>query len=228
MDKTQYIENPCTTSPLSYWKSVNFRIPDNIKAVSEVIYRPEDYENCEVIKYFRLCHRMENINKPEIPEGFYITKPTLKEFSSHIGQCYEKESVTGKELQKYKERPTYDDSLWIGLKDKKSGELIASAIAEADREINEGYIEWIQVNRQYRKRGLGKYLLEEILYLMKGKVDFVTVSGKADDADNPEKLYTSCGFSEKVIWNIIMKNENPVQRRIKAGKYGNSNLQTGI
>ena len=40
---------------------------------------------------------------------------------------------------------------------------MATGIAELDREIGEGVLEWIQVSKDYRRRELGSYLVCELL-----------------------------------------------------------------
>jgi GNAT superfamily N-acetyltransferase len=66
-------------------------------------------------------------------------------------------------------------------------------------------LEWIQVSLKYRRKGLGAFLVRELLWRMKGKTDFVTVSGKVDDPNRPEQLYRSCGFTGNDIWYISRK-----------------------
>ena len=83
--------------------------------------------------------------------------------------------------------------------------IVASGIAELDVEIKEGILEWIQVSPEYRGKGLGKFVVNELLWRMKDKVEFVTVSGKVDDFTNPRGLYIACGFTDEVIWHVMRK-----------------------
>lgn len=102
----------------------------------------------------------------------------------------------------YKNHPVYDPFLWVAVKDELTGKTVATGIAELDARIGEGVLEWIQVSPTYRGKGLGAYLVNELLSRLKGKADFVTVSGKIKNRTNPLKLYENCGFSEKVIWHV--------------------------
>ena len=104
----------------------------------------------------------------------------------------------------YPQRPTYDPALWIAVVDEDD-RLIGSAIGEIDSEIGEGIIEWVEVSKEYRKQGLGAYLVGELLWRMKEKVNFVTVSGRVNNESNPEALYRKCGFGETTIWHILTK-----------------------
>ena len=74
-----------------------------------------------------------------------------------------------------------------------------------DSEIKEGILEWIQVSPEYRGVGLGKFIVNELLWRMKDKAEFVTVSGKADNPTNPRNLYIACGFSGEEIWHVMRK-----------------------
>ena len=75
-------------------------------------------------------------------------------------------------------------------------------VLEEDRT---GILEWIQVSTEYRGKGLGKFVVNELLWRMKDKAEFVTVSGKADNSTNPRDLYMSCGFSCEEIWHVMRK-----------------------
>lgn len=59
----------------------------------------------------------------------------------------------------------------------------------ADREIGEGILEWIQVSRDYRGCGLGRYIVSELLWRMKDTADFATASGQCHNPNNPKVLY---------------------------------------
>ncbi len=93
------------------------------------------------------------------------------------------------------------------MEDITSNELVASGIAGLDQNIGEGILEWIQVSPAYRRRGLGRYLVCELLSRMDGKADFVTVSGQVDNQSRPELLYESCGFQDRVVWHILTRKE---------------------
>ena len=60
---------------------------------------------------------------------------------------------------------------------------------------------------KYRGKGLGKFVVNELLWRMKGKVDFVTVSGKIDNPTNPRDLYKACGFTNEEIWHVMKRLE---------------------
>jgi GNAT superfamily N-acetyltransferase len=71
--------------------------------------------------------------------------------------------------------------------------------------MGEGILEWIQVSEGYRRRGLGSFLVKELLWRMQGKVKFATVSGQCDSPSCPERLYRSCGFTGQDVWHVLHK-----------------------
>lgn len=86
--------------------------------------------------------------------------------------------------------------------------IIASGIADYDDEIKEGYIEWIQVSKDYKGKGLGKAIVYELLSRLKDRAKFVTVSGNLNNKSNPLRLYENCGFKSKVLWYVLtLKND---------------------
>ena len=114
--------------------------------------------------------------------------------------------MTPEELEARKKLPVYDPVLWIAVRDRETGQIAATGIAELDARIGEGILEWIQVSPEYRRRGLGQYIVKELLYRIKDKARFVTVSGKANNPDNPYALYCACGFGNPVIWHVVRKD----------------------
>lgn len=93
----------------------------------------------------------------------------------------------------------------MAIKDNQTGNIAATGIAELDREIGEGVLEWIQVSGNYRRCGLGSYIVFELLWRMKDKAGFATVSGQCHNPTNPEELYRKCGFTGSDVWHVLRK-----------------------
>ena len=53
--------------------------------------------------------------------------------------------------------------------------------------------------------GLGKYVVSELLWRMKERATFVTVSGQCNNPTNPEVLYRKCGFTGSDVWHVLRK-----------------------
>ena len=173
----EYLKDPCGASSLPFWKTEQTEIPQGMQIV------PEDQFDAAACKgtaepYFRLICRPAECVRPEIPEGFELAACSTEEYAQHINSCYEQEGVTIEEVNAWRLRPVYDPELWSAVKDRKNKKIAATGIAEIDRRIGEGILEWIQVSPEYRRRGLGQYVVKELLYRMKEKAGFVTVSGK--------------------------------------------------
>lgn len=202
MNANDYRADPCRASSLPFWKTESLVVPDHV-----TILRDDEFDAsvCAGVDepYFRLIHRMDGIDKPELPEPFRIVPCDAEGFARHIRECYTEESVTEDELRTCAGLAVYDPDLWIMVADATNGRMAASGIADADRRIGEGILEWIQVSPDYRRRGLGRFIVRELLYRMKGKADFATVSGKMSNPGNPFGMYLSCGFRDPVIWHVI-------------------------
>lgn len=203
MDKKEYLESPTVASALSFWKACNFKTPAHIKVLNENEFNSGLLETYTDEVYFKLVHYLNDVDKRFISDDFIFAKASTVDFVNHINSCYEKEGLTFSELESYKERPVYDEELWIFLYDKKHDAIAATGIAEFDNKIKEGYLDWIQVSEQYRGQGLGKAIVYELLRRLRKKVSFVTVSGRLDNKIKPDKLYESCGFEDKILWHIL-------------------------
>ncbi|MBQ8137258.1 MAG: GNAT family N-acetyltransferase, partial [Clostridia bacterium] len=139
-----------------------------------------------------------------LPKGFSVVSADENGFAAHISRCYENEGVSADELRQYQNRRVYAPDLWIALSDQ-AGRIAASGIAELDASIKEGILEWIQVSPEYRRRGLGRFVVNTLLCRLQGRADFVTVSGRMDNRTNPLALYRSCGFKSPVIWHVLRR-----------------------
>lgn len=209
----KYIASPTTAASLAFWKEESFIVPEDMLIVGEEEYRlalesdKNAFAGFTDEPYFKLVFRMsgKRIKKPELPRGYALYDGSMKEFSEHIRLCYGG-GPDEAELESYKQHPTHDPSLWLMLADEKTGAIAASGIAEVDARIGEGILEWIQVSPAARRRGLGRFIVSELLWRMRDKADFVTVSGMLNDDSNPLVLYKSCGFSGMAVWHILRRS----------------------
>ena len=203
--KKQYLANPCRQSSIPYWKTKNMMLPEGIIILHHDYFNESKYYQYINEPYFRLFHSLENLSPPQMPEGFVSCDITLKEYADHINSCYDDIGISESELYRYTMRSMYNAKLWIAVKDKQSGTIVATGIAELDREIDEGVLEWIQVSEEYRRCGLGFYLVSELLWRMRCLASFATVSGRCNNATNPERLYRKCGFIGTDVWHVLRK-----------------------
>ncbi|MBP6086762.1 MAG: GNAT family N-acetyltransferase [Pelolinea sp.] len=112
--------------------------------------------------------------------------------------------MTKETLKQYAKNDVYDEDLWIFIDEiyPEENRPVAFGMADLDPEMKEGILEWIQVLPEYRRKGLGKALVSELLTRMKGKAKFATVSGDCNNINDPINLYRKSGFIGKNIWYI--------------------------
>ncbi|MDD3171187.1 MAG: GNAT family N-acetyltransferase [Bacilli bacterium] len=207
----KYMNNPCHTLSIPYWKNRIIKVPEHIHIIHKDDYVKSKYKKMKTKRFFRLYHDLKEISgamekSKYFPETY--EDKDIEELRSMMNDCYRDEeiSVSLKSILSWKKHPTYEEDLWIVIKNE-FGEIIASGIAEVDREIGEGILEWIQVLPKYQHQGFGKMIVFELLRRLKGKAKFVTVSGSLENNSNPEKLYRSCGFTGNDVWYICTDNE---------------------
>ncbi|MGI6334421.1 MAG: GNAT family N-acetyltransferase [Saccharofermentanales bacterium] len=207
MNKRDYILNPTKASSLSYWKTNRIKVPPEMKIVNDEEFSESLLEEYEDELYFKMVHYPKNTekNKYELPGHIIFIDASIEDFANHINSSYERESVTTQELYVYRERPVYDEKLWICLYDADKKQIVATGIAEYDVLVKEGSLEWIQVSKDYRNHGFGSVIVHELLNRLKGKAEFVTVSGKVDNETKPGLLYKKCGFEDETIWHVLRR-----------------------
>lgn len=205
ISKNEYLICPCKVSSIPYWKAKSITVPDDISIVHQDNFYKTEYQHYIDEPFFRLIHSLQDLSVQVLPHGYSLCKATLKDFAEHINSCYNKIGVTEADLRDYTSRPVYDSALWLAIQDNQTDEVVATGIAELDKEIGEGVLEWIQVSEQHRGCGLGKYVVLELLWRMKDNAKFATVSGQCNNPTNPEVLYRKCGFTGSDVWHVLRK-----------------------
>lgn len=203
------MDNPCEASSLSFWKTNETRIPNNLKVVADCEFSTSLLDTYNDEPYFKFIHKLEHIENCKLKYPYEFRKSTLEEHINHINSCYEDKSATAQELEAQKKRPVFDETLWICIYDIENNKIAASDIAEYDSEVKEGSLDWIQVSADYRGLGLRQEIVNELLRRLKDKADFVTVSGRVNNITKPEHLYEKCGFVSKAVWHILTEKELP-------------------
>lgn len=167
------------------------------------------YKFPDIEPYFRLLHNNKDIAAAGIPNGYYIrnvdTDAEIKLVSDFICCCYDNIKPDPEEVREWTKHSVFNKELWIWIIDRSTEKPAALGIAESDRNIKEGSLEWIQVLPDYRGRRLGKALVAELLDRLKPYADFTTVSGEIDNKTNPERLYRSCGFYGDDVWYVLRR-----------------------
>lgn len=204
---TEYLNNPCGTLSIPYWKAKNITIPPD-----RLILHERDFSSvilCKYTdeKYFRLYHNLNVIPKIAT-DDFEIATATQKDIKAIvqiINDSYTDISVNPELIKSYTQTPVYNENLWIIFKEKATGKYVGCGLADYDAEAKELILEWVQVLPEYRGKKIGQLIVTELLFRMKGVADFATVSGKVDNTTNPEALYRKCGFVGNDVWHILHK-----------------------
>jgi len=206
MTKEEYLVNPCANLSIPYWKYLLLKQPHNIDIFHERDYLQNDLYN-HVEKYFRLIHYLEKSLKHHQSISNINIAQDMKDLILQINHSYSNERITVNkdDIERWINHPTYDQSLWIKV--VVDGHMIASGIAEYDKNTKEGIIEWVQVLPEYQRQGYGRMIVDELLYRLSKKADFVTVSGRLLNDSNPKRLYESCGFKGSDLWYVCYKNK---------------------
>lgn len=209
ISKEEYLTNPCGVLAIPYWKEKNLTLPDNMKVVNDKEFLQSYKEKYDEKLFFRLIHNLEIINPINLSDNYTIgtidINTQLEDVVNTINSCYTHIGVTLDKVKEWTKSIVFDYSLWVYIKEIQANRIVALGIAEIDKEIKEGALEWIQVLPDYHGKGLGQVIVNEILNRMKGKANFVTVSGEVDNSTNPEALYRKCGFTGDDIWHIMTK-----------------------
>ena len=201
-----YLNDPCGTASLPYWKQKGIVVPDNMRIVHERDLSDDMLRDYSDEPYFRLYRDLEGVKA--IPaEGVEIVSAasSIDEFVRLINASYEDLRVTAGQMEGYQRTPVFCPDLWLLLKEKETGAILAGGIADYDREIGELILEWIQVLPEYRRHGYGQFIVSCLLAKMQGVARFATVSGKVNNPTNPEGLYRRCGFTGNDVWHVLTK-----------------------
>lgn len=211
----EYLTNPCGLLAIPYWKEKRLTLPDNMRIVNDKeLLNSYEYKNSYKEEYdeelfFRLIHNLKIINPINLSDNYTIgtinINTQLADVVNIINNCYTHIGVNLDQVKEWTKSIVFDNSLWVYIKEIQTNKIVALGIAEIDKEVKEGALEWIQVLPEYYGKGLGQVIVNEILNRMIGKANFVTVSGEVDNSTNPEALYRKCGFIGDDIWHIMTK-----------------------
>ena len=211
--KEAYLKDPCGTLSIPWWKSRTVTVPSHMQILHRRAFEAQRFQEYRDEPYFRLFHSLKEIGGTE-SEDFWVRTAAPDElpvFADVINRSYADLTVTLEQLTGYTKTDVYDPDLWVLVLDKAGGDVAGCGIAELDREMGEGVLEWIQVLPAYRGRKAGQLLVNELLRRLSVKAGFATVSGKVRDPSKPELLYRRCGFTGNDVWHVLRKAERSLQ-----------------
>lgn len=204
---SDYLRDPCGSLSIPYWKASKINLPDNMKILHQREFSEALLSQYDDEVYFRLIHRLQNIQDITQANAYIITassdKKDIEETADIINKSYDDIKVDRKYLESLINTPVYLPSLWIFAAEPNTGEKVGCAIADYDPQCREMILEWVQVLPEYRRKGIGKLLVQQLLLRSPEEAKFATVSGKAANLSNPEALYRSCGFEGEDYWHVL-------------------------
>ena len=203
----EYKADPCGVLSIPYWKSKQIIIPQSTLIVHDTEYTKDAYQQYHDEPYFRLYHSLENIQAMSLQDISIVSvrKEDIPLIADVINRSYTDLSVTVEQLNGYTKTDVFCPELWIAAVDNASGRTVGCGIADLDKDLREGIIEWVQVIPSYRGRKIGRLIVNELLRRMVHIAEFATVSGKANSVTLPEMLYRKCGFTGNDVWHILTK-----------------------
>ncbi len=207
MTLKEYQQDPCGMLSIPYWKAKHVKVPESMRIVHERDFSEEFLQDYFDVRYFRLKHDLQGLVPVTVP-GIEIRtarKTDIGRIADVINRSYQDISVTCEQLQAQMRTEAYCENLWILAWDTEQNCVAGCGIADYDAEAGEGILEWIQVLTEYRRKQIGRLLVQELLCRMKGRARFATVSGQCDSTSQPEKLYRGCGFYGSDIWHVLKK-----------------------
>ncbi len=162
-------------------------------------------------QYFRFIHDHNLIPSLKSTPGVFIQnanpRAECRQIADLINLSYPNTHLTPETILKWTNHPVYLPELWIWVIDKSTGKPTGFGIAEYDKKIREGSLEWIQVLPEYRGLGLGKWFCTELLLRLKKIADFTTVSGELHNDTRPDILYRKVGFTGDDIWWVLRRKK---------------------
>lgn len=154
--------------------------------------------------YFRLLHTGPARARPPLPPPFALVQVDAgreaDDVARLIGECHGDPHFPTEWVKEWTQQAVFDPTLWVWAVDTQQDKPVGLGIAELDRTVGEGSLEWMQVLPAYRRQGLGQALVLELLSRLAGHAAFVTVGGQVENPTRPEALYRRCGFRGQDVW----------------------------
>lgn len=179
--------------------------PLRTKKLSDLV--TEDGEPGRV--FIRSVHDLQSIQETPMPEGFEVAPvdlgcaDTIPAICGLIARCYEKLRVTPEDVRTWQASPVFAPELWFWLIKTQNKQKLGLIVCEADREFQEGIIEWFQVDPSCHNRGLGAALLTKALFRMHEMgLSFASVCYDAQSFA-AQAVYRKAGFAQEFPWAVF-------------------------
>lgn len=110
---TEYLNNPCGTISIPYWKAKTITIPPDMRILHDKDFSSDILSEYTDEKYFRLHHSLKDIPKI-VTDDFEIataTRKDIKTIAKIINDSYTDISVNKELIKGYTQTPVYNKNL---------------------------------------------------------------------------------------------------------------------
>lgn len=144
---------------------------------------------------------------PQPPAGIRLVSviESTDEAQSIAGQIAESGGTGLEGVQEWLSSPRFTPDLWLWAMDEATEQPVGIGVGEIDSEFSEAVILGVQVLPDYRRRGIGRALVQELLRRIGDRAAFTTVSGPVEDRDNPGAFFRQCGFTGSDVWWFLQR-----------------------
>lgn len=224
----KYQQDPTHTLPIPYWKHKQTSVREDMVIVSDEKFNEVLYREFIDTKYYRLEHDLLNLKLGKIGSHYsfstYKTNDTFNIYNL-IKECYKEDELQFEKIERLVKDETFNNLLCvflycdkyymieknivninkIGPRKEKKLKPIGMIMANFDEETKEASIEYLCIIEKYRKKGLGKLLIQEILLRISNIAEFATVTYPIESEYNLDNLFRSCGFTGDAVWHVLKK-----------------------
>ncbi len=160
-------------------------------------------------RYFRVTLRNPKPQPVNIPLGLEIVpfhpERDTQAAAKLMNEAYPSlpQLMCPEKLQEMTRTDYFFSDGWFFLRDRREAKRVGLAICGYCEELEEGFIDWLEVLPRYRHRGLGASLVREAIRRLCDRARFVTASGSLEAPFVVGDLYTECGFQQARQWTIL-------------------------
>lgn len=170
-------------------------------------------------RYFRAYLPKPTPPQVGVPAGFEIIpfnpQEDVEEANRLMNHAYPslRRLTSPGRLREMMQTSFYFPAGWFFLRHEVSGRRVGLAICGYGQEMEEGFIDWIQIAPRFRHQGLGAVLVRESIRRLCDKSRFITASGSLDAPFVLGELYSECGFEQMRQWTILGQSSGVADRR---------------
>ena len=102
----EYVNDPCGTLSIPYWKLKGLIVPENMKIIHDRDYFNGMFSDYNDETYFRLSHNLKNIGQVILSDVEIVSGlSNIDEFVQLINASYSDLKVTKEQIESYRKTP---------------------------------------------------------------------------------------------------------------------------